>query len=80
MGTTTLVLEIVKTMPCVYLDLENMQDPFVYFQMHMDKLLILDEIQRAPEIFSSMRSMIDADQRNDKKHGQYLIVGSASLD
>lgn len=47
--------------------------------MHMDKLLILDEIQRAPEIFSSMRSMINAARRNGKKHGQYLILSSASL-
>ncbi len=64
----------------VYLDLENpadlrkLDDPILYFEHNKDKLVCLDEIQRKPEIFPVLRSIID---RNERK-GQMLILGSAS--
>ena len=66
----------------VYLDLEKpsdrnkLSDPEMFFRFNKDKLICLDEIQRLPEIFSVMRSVIDDNGRN----GQFLILGSASRD
>lgn len=85
-GKTTLAQEIAKNYPAIYLDLENyrdlikLEDPRTYFENHRDKLIILDEIHRKPEIFMTLRGMIDDNRRLGKKHGQFLILGSASID
>jgi hypothetical protein len=69
-------------MDAVYLDLERFADrsrltePEIFFQLNTDKLICLDEIQKVPEVFSVMRSVIDETDRN----GQFLILGSASRD
>ncbi len=66
----------------IYLDLENEQDkaklhdPYIFFEHHNNVLVCLDEIQLYPEIFSTLRSIIDKNRRN----GQLLILGSASRD
>ncbi len=39
-----------------------------------EKLFCLDEIQRLPELFAVLRSVIDESGQN----GQFLILGSAS--
>ncbi len=82
-GKTTLAGQIVKKMAqSVYLDLENpgdlakLDDPLAFFSLHNDDLVCLDEIQRAPEIFSILRSVID----NRARNGQFLILGSAGPD
>jgi len=82
-GKTTLAGQIVKKVAqSVYLDLENpgdlakLDDPLAFFGLHNDDLVCLDEIQRAPEIFSVLRSIIDDRARN----GQFLILGSAGPD
>jgi len=82
-GKTTLALEIVKSFSqSVYLDLENptdlakLDDPVAYFSLHNDDLICLDEIQRVPDLFTTLRSIIDQRGRN----GQFLILGSASRD
>lgn len=85
-GKTTLALEVGTQQPSVYLDLENpldlakLDDPLGYFSDHADKLIILDEIQRKPEIFGVLRSVIDQNRRRGKRYGQFLILGSASVD
>ena len=85
-GKTTLAHSLAETRPSVYLDLENYQDlaklddPLSYFDAHADQLIILDEIQRKPEIFMTLRSVIDKRRREGRKYGQFLILGSASLD
>jgi predicted AAA+ superfamily ATPase len=64
----------------VYLDLENptdlakLDDPLAFFNLHKKDLVCLDEIQRAPELFATLRSVIDRQGIN----GQFLILGSAS--
>ena len=87
-GKTTLAEEIanlIKPEP-IYLDLENpmdlakLDDPNQYFQTHTDQLIILDEIQRTPELFKVLRGVIDRRRRAGQKTGQFLILGSASLD
>ena len=82
-GKTTLAGQIVKKFnQSVYLDLENpadlakLSDPLAFFSLHNQDLVCLDEIQRAPEIFSILRSVIDERARN----AQFLILGSAGRD
>jgi predicted AAA+ superfamily ATPase len=48
--------------------------------MHKGKLIILDEIQRMPEIFKILRGIIDERRRQSLKTGQFLILGSSSLE
>jgi predicted AAA+ superfamily ATPase len=66
----------------LYLDLENpsdlykLNDAYSFFARHQNKIICLDEIQRKPEIFNLLRSIIDKNNRN----GQFLILGSASRD
>ena len=82
-GKTTLASQIVKKFKqSVYLDLENpgdlakLDDPLAFFSLHNDDLICLDEIQRAPELFATLRSIIDERGRNC----QFLILGSAGRD
>jgi predicted AAA+ superfamily ATPase len=82
-GKTTLAGQIVKKISrSVYLDLENpgdlakLDDPLAFFSLHNEDLVCLDEIQRAPELFSILRTIIDKRSRN----GQFLILGSAGPD
>jgi predicted AAA+ superfamily ATPase len=85
-GKTTLALQIGNTLPSVYLDLEAPQDlakldtPQLFFERHADKLIILDEIHRAPEIYQVLRGVIDAARREGRSTGLFLILGSASID
>ncbi|MEZ4901793.1 MAG: ATP-binding protein [Spirosomataceae bacterium] len=87
-GKTTLAQELADTMSPqpVYLDLESPRDraklsePEAYFELHQHQLIILDEIQRIPELFSILRGVIDRRRRQGQKTGQFLILGSASLD
>ena len=44
--------------------------------LHNEDLVCLDEIQRAPELFSVLRNIIDERARNS----QFLILGSAGPD
>ena len=70
----------------IYLDLEiasdlaKLNEPELYFENNEDRTIILDEIQRVPEIFATLRGIIDRRKRAGKKSGQFLILGSASLD
>jgi predicted AAA+ superfamily ATPase len=85
-GKTTLAQQIAITRPSIYLDLEQLEDraklanPTLYLQEHDDKLVILDEIHRMPEIFQSLRGIIDTGRRAGKRTGRFLILGSASID
>jgi hypothetical protein len=85
-GKTTLAKEIAKGRPSVYLDLENYQDlfkledPIPYLESHDGKLIILDEIQRKPDIFKTLRGLIDKRRESGQRYGQFLILGSSSVD
>ena len=81
-GKTTLAKQIAAEFPdSIYLDLENAQarakldQADVFFEANRHRLVVLDEIQNAPELFSTMRGAIDADRRP----GRFLILGSASF-
>ena len=85
-GKTTLALEIADTRPSIYLDLESgadrakLTEPELYLEPHADKLVILDEIQRTPQLFQSLRGLIDRGRRSGKGKGRFLVLGSASID
>lgn len=85
-GKTTLALEVAKTIPSIYLDLESERDraklvqPELYLADHLDKLVIFDEVHRAPGLFPVLRGLIDQARRNGKRASLYLLLGSASLD
>lgn len=85
-GKTTLALDIGELQPSIYLDLEDAGDraklsyPADYLASHADKLVILDEVHRLPELFQSLRGIIDQGRRRGKGNGRFLLLGSASLD
>lgn len=85
-GKTTLAKAIAKDLKSIYLDLEapedllKLSDPAGFLHTHRDKLVILDEIQRAPDLFPALRGIIDKNREQGRKSGQFLLLGSASMD
>jgi predicted AAA+ superfamily ATPase len=82
-GKTTLAIQAAKAlqMEYLYLDMESGQDiaklgddPESFFEFYQDKLIIIDEVQAMPILFSRLRSIIDRNRRN----GRFLLLGSAS--
>lgn len=85
-GKTTLAKAIAKEQDSLYLDLESpedllkLSDPSSFLRSHSEKLVILDEIQRAPDLFMVLRGLIDENRQDGRKTGQFLLLGSASMD
>ena len=85
-GKTTLALALGASQPSVYLDLQSEADraklasPELYLAEQADKLVILDEIHHAPGLFPVLRGLIDRQRRAGRPAGQYLLLGSASMD
>lgn len=85
-GKTTLALEIAKTTDALYLDLEaredrdKLQDPALFLKGYEDRLVILDEIHRVPELFQPLRGLIDQGRRRGRRTRRFLMLGSASID
>jgi uncharacterized protein len=84
-GKTTLAFEAKSQHPnAYYLDLElpsaqrQLDDPEAFLQAHRHQLVVLDEVQRQPELFAVLRSVIDQRRRDGETAGQYLLLGSAS--
>jgi len=85
-GKTTLAKAMKQEVGAMYLDLEapadllKLSDPVSFLNMHNDRLVILDEIQRAPDLFMVLRGLIDQRRQQGRKSGQFLLLGSASMD
>lgn len=85
-GKTTLALGIGEERDALYLDLEDRADreklsePSLFLEAYADRLVILDEIHRVPELFQDLRGIIDRGRRKGQGMGRFLILGSASLD
>jgi predicted AAA+ superfamily ATPase len=64
----------------VYLDLElssdlsKLQDPQFFLQQFADKTVILDEVQRLPQLFPLLRALID----QNRVPARFILLGSAS--
>ena len=87
-GKTTLALTVAKTISreVVYLDLERDSDrnklteAELYLSQQRGKLLILDEVQRSPDLFPLVRGIVDERIRSGERAGHFLVLGSASRD
>ena len=84
-GKTTLALAQKKLYPdALYLDLElpsaqrQLDDPEAFLMAHAQQLVILDEVQRMPELFGVLRGVIDQRRRMGQACGQFLLLGSAT--
>jgi uncharacterized protein len=85
---TTLAFEGARTYKkdTIYLDLEldsdlaKLSDPEAYLRRLDNKLLIIDEVQRQPDLFRILRGLVDIRKRQGEKAGQFLLLGSASRD
>jgi hypothetical protein len=80
-GKTTLARMIAEAEPCVYFDLENPVDirrlsaPMTALEP-LSGLVVIDEVQRKPEIFELLRVLVD----RPGNPARFLLLGSASPD
>lgn len=79
-GKTTLAKQM-ATKDSTYVTLDNLairqlahSDPHG-FVTHQGKMLIIDEIQRAPDLLSAIKLIVD----EHTESGQYLLTGSANI-
>jgi predicted AAA+ superfamily ATPase len=85
-GKTTLAHSITDEIPSIYLDLESREDrtrladPAAFLNHYEDRLVVLDEIQRVPELFPALRGIIDRGRRHGRRTSRFLILGSASME
>jgi len=85
-GKTTLALELAQGRDALYLDLEasedraKLRDPALFLSRNQERLVILDEIHRMPELFQTLRGLIDQGRQKGLRNGRFLILGSASID
>ncbi|MBK8760137.1 MAG: ATP-binding protein [Sulfuritalea sp.] len=84
-GKTTLALvEAERQGGALYLDLElpsaqrQLDDPEAFLLAQRNCLVILDEVQRMPELFAVLRGVIDQRRRDGEMAGQFLLLGSAT--
>ncbi len=80
-GKTTLARAIAAEHPdALVLDLERpgdraqLAEPELFLAQHRNRLVVLDEVQMLPDLFTHLRPEIDADRRA----GRFLLLGSAS--
>jgi hypothetical protein len=85
-GKTTLAWQIAEATDSVYLDLESPSDlsklsePELYLADHEHRLVIVDEVHRTPDLFQSLRGLIDRGRRRGRGAGRFLLLGSASME
>jgi len=85
-GKTTLAIAFAQRDDALYLDLESradrskLTDPVLFLDAHQERLVVLDEIHRVPDLFSELRGLIDRGRRRGARNGRFLLLGSASLD
>ncbi|MYA88163.1 MAG: ATP-binding protein [Boseongicola sp. SB0662_bin_57] len=83
-GKTTLVQEITESRDAVYLDMERTADrrvldePDLYLDEQAGRLVVIDEVQVVPDLFSTLRGQIDRRRRQGSRTGQFLLLGAAS--
>jgi len=81
-GKTTLAKQLQQLLnkPTVYIDLELDSDRFRlsraewFLEQHLDKCVIIDEVQRMPELFPLLRALID----RQREPARFVLLGSAS--
>jgi uncharacterized protein len=87
-GKTTLARQVAAQWPSgsVYLDMERpadrlrLQEADAYLRAQSGKLVVIDEIHRAPGLFDVLRGIIDERRAAGQRYGHFLLLGSAALD
>ena len=89
-GKTTLARSLAPLLPApmLYLDIERpsdrdkLREAELFLSQHQDYCVVIDEVQRLPEIFPLLRSLVDEDRTNgsDGIPGRFLLLGSAAPD
>lgn len=87
-GKTTLARDLADHWPggSVYLDLERpadlrrLHDADFFLRAQAPRLVVIDEVHRVPDLFAILRGVIDDNRRGGFRTGQFLLLGSASLD
>ena len=87
-GKTTLARQIAaqRKTRALYLDLERpvdrrrLQDADAFLRAQAGKLVIIDESHRAPDLFATLRGIIDDRRAAGDRAGHFLLLGSAALD
>jgi predicted AAA+ superfamily ATPase len=66
----------------IYIDLElpsdfnKLRDPELYLTQHAEECVVVDEIQKSPDLFPLMRALVD----QKREPGRFIVLGSASPD
>lgn len=87
-GKTTLARRIAAQRKdrALYLDLERpadrrrLQDADAFLRAQVGKLVVIDEIHRAPALFETLRGIIDDRRSIGDRAGHFLLLGSAAID
>jgi uncharacterized protein len=87
-GKTTLARAIAsrRGKSALYLDLERpvdrrrLQDADTFLRTQTGKLVIIDEIHRAPDVFEILRGIIDDRRAAGERSGHFLLLGSAAIE
>ena len=83
-GKTTLAQDIAEARDAVYLDMELpadrqvLEEPNLYLDEQVGRLVIIDGAQLVPNLFSALRGQVDRRCRQGQRTGQFLLLGSAS--
>lgn len=83
-GKTTLAQDIAESRDAVYLDMERtadrqvLEEPDLYLDEQVGRLVVIDEVQLLPDLFGALRGQIDRRRRQGYRTGQFLLLGSAS--
>lgn len=83
-GKTTLAKKLMRRMDkqSIYLDLELREDAYkladqeTYLRQHENETVIIDEVQRKPDLFPSLRALID----QKREPARFILLGSAGID
>jgi predicted AAA+ superfamily ATPase len=87
-GKTTLARQLAAARGprAMYIDLERptdrrrLADPDAFLRAQAGKLVVVDEIHRAPDLFATLRGIIDDRRAAGERAGHFLLLGSASID
>jgi predicted AAA+ superfamily ATPase len=87
-GKTTLAQQVAaqRKHRAIYLDMERpcdrrrLDDAEHFLSAQRGKLVIIDKIHRAPELFATLRSAIDERRRAGERSGHFLLLGSAAIE
>jgi uncharacterized protein len=61
-------------------DARRLEDAEALLRSRIGQLTVIDEVHRAPGLFEQLRVIIDEARRAGQRAGQFLLLGSASLD